>query len=98
MRLIQIGANDGMHTIDDSVTHLAIHGFISLEDALLRDAPSRLARGLLHLAANFGRATPAIEVKPPGIEAKPPRKPMVAPPVAEKPVEKAPAANERVPG
>lgn len=34
--LIQIGANDGMHTIDDSVTHLAIHGFISLDDALLR--------------------------------------------------------------
>lgn len=34
--LIQIGGNDGMHTIDDSVTHLAIHGFISLEDALLR--------------------------------------------------------------
>lgn len=34
--LIQIGANDGMHTIDDSVTHLAIHGFISIDDALLR--------------------------------------------------------------
>ena len=34
--LIQIGAADGMHTIDDSVTHLAIHGFISLDDALLR--------------------------------------------------------------
>ena len=34
--LIQIGANDGMHTIDDSVSHLAIHGFISLDDALLR--------------------------------------------------------------
>jgi twitching motility protein PilT len=34
--LIQIGGSDGMHTIDDSVTHLAIHGFISIEDALLR--------------------------------------------------------------
>jgi twitching motility protein PilT len=34
--LIQIGANDGMHTIDDSVSHLAIHGFISIDDALLR--------------------------------------------------------------
>ncbi|OYW78155.1 MAG: hypothetical protein B7Z37_00505 [Verrucomicrobia bacterium 12-59-8] len=34
--LIQIGANDGMHTIDDSVAHLTIHGFISLDDALLR--------------------------------------------------------------
>lgn len=34
--LIQIGAVDGMHTIDDSVMHLAIHGFISLEDALIR--------------------------------------------------------------
>ena len=34
--LIQIGGSDGMHTIDDSVTHLAIHGFISIDDALLR--------------------------------------------------------------
>jgi twitching motility protein PilT len=34
--LIQIGANDGMHTIDDSLSHLVIHGFISLDDALLR--------------------------------------------------------------
>ena len=34
--LIQIGSNSGMHTIDDSVAHLAIHGFISLDDALLR--------------------------------------------------------------
>ncbi len=34
--LIQIGAVDGMHTIDDSLMHLANHGFISLEDALLR--------------------------------------------------------------
>jgi CRP-like cAMP-binding protein len=30
-----------------------------LEDALLRDAPARLARGLLHLAATFGRPSPA---------------------------------------
>lgn len=34
--LIQIGANDGMHTIDDSLCHLLRHGFISLEDALVR--------------------------------------------------------------
>ncbi len=34
--LIQIGANEGMHTIDDSVAHLATYGFISIEDALLR--------------------------------------------------------------
>lgn len=34
--LIQIGAVDGMHTIDDSLMHLANHGFISLDDALIR--------------------------------------------------------------
>jgi twitching motility protein PilT len=34
--LIQIGGNDGMHTIDDSLSHLLRHGFISLEDALAR--------------------------------------------------------------
>ncbi|OYW31686.1 MAG: hypothetical protein B7Z47_00295 [Chthoniobacter sp. 12-60-6] len=34
--LIQIGGSDGMHTIDDSLTHLAMHGFISIDDALLR--------------------------------------------------------------
>jgi diguanylate cyclase (GGDEF)-like protein len=33
---------------------------------------------------HFGRATPAIEVKPPGVEPKPPRKPMVTPPAAER--------------
>ncbi len=33
----------------------------------------------------FGRANAAIEVKPPGIEAKPPRKPVVTAPVARKP-------------
>lgn len=42
--LIQIGASDGMHTIDDSVTHLAIHGFISLEDALLRARDKNFVR------------------------------------------------------
>ncbi len=31
----------------------------ALEDALLRDAPSRVARGLLRLAATFGRKEPA---------------------------------------
>ena len=31
----------------------------TLEDALLREAPSRLARGLLRLADTFGRATPS---------------------------------------
>ena len=31
----------------------------ALEDALLRDAPSRVARGLLRLAATFGRQDPA---------------------------------------
>jgi twitching motility protein PilT len=34
--LIQIGGGEGMHTIDDSLTHLMRLGFISLEDALLR--------------------------------------------------------------
>lgn len=34
--LIQIGGNDGMHTIDDSLSHLLRHGFITLEDALVR--------------------------------------------------------------
>jgi len=34
--LIQIGGSDGMHTIDDSLTHLANHGFISLDEALNR--------------------------------------------------------------
>jgi diguanylate cyclase (GGDEF)-like protein len=33
---------------------------------------------------HFGRATPSIEVRPPGVEAKPPRKPMVATPATEK--------------
>jgi len=32
--LIQIGGNDGMHTIDDSLLHLLIHDFINLDDAL----------------------------------------------------------------
>ena len=31
----------------------------ALEDALLRDAPSRVARGLLRLAATFGKQEPA---------------------------------------
>lgn len=34
--LIQIGAVDGMHTMDDSLMHLANYGFISLEDAIIR--------------------------------------------------------------
>jgi twitching motility protein PilT len=34
--LIQIGGNDGMHTIDDSLAHLLRHGFISFEDAVAR--------------------------------------------------------------
>lgn len=34
--LIQIGAVDGMHTIDDSLIHLARNGFISVEDAIIR--------------------------------------------------------------
>ena len=34
--LIQIGGIDGMHTIDDSLIHLARHGFINVEDALVR--------------------------------------------------------------
>lgn len=34
--LIQIGAHDGMHTIDDSLLHLANYGFISMDDALIR--------------------------------------------------------------
>jgi len=31
--LIEIGRNDGMHTIDLSLTHLLTHGYISFEDA-----------------------------------------------------------------
>jgi twitching motility protein PilT len=34
--LIQIGGNEGMHTIDDSLAHLLRHGFITLDDALAR--------------------------------------------------------------
>lgn len=34
--LMQIGGPDGMHTIDDSLLHLANHGFIDLEDARIR--------------------------------------------------------------
>lgn len=34
--LIQIGGIDGMHTIDDSLTHLTNYGFITLEDAMVR--------------------------------------------------------------
>jgi twitching motility protein PilT len=34
--LIQIGAVDGMHTIDDSLLHLANHGFIPISEALIR--------------------------------------------------------------
>lgn len=32
--LIQIGGNDGMHTIDDSLLHLLTHDYIHLDDAL----------------------------------------------------------------
>ncbi len=34
--LIQIGGPDGMHTIDDSLLHLANHGFISIHEAVMR--------------------------------------------------------------
>ena len=34
--LVQIGGTDGMHTMDDSLMHLANYGFISLEDAVIR--------------------------------------------------------------
>jgi twitching motility protein PilT len=34
LSLMQIGASDGMHTLDDSLTHLLINGHISLQDAL----------------------------------------------------------------
>lgn len=34
--LIQIGGADGMHTMDDSLMHLANYGFISLQDAIIR--------------------------------------------------------------
>ena len=34
--LIQIGGIDGMHTIDDSLMHLASYGFITLDDAMIR--------------------------------------------------------------
>ncbi len=32
--LLQIGAHEGMHTIDDSLAHLASNGHVALEDAL----------------------------------------------------------------
>jgi twitching motility protein PilT len=32
--LLQIGAQDGMHTIDDSLLHLLVNDFITLDDAL----------------------------------------------------------------
>lgn len=32
--LIQLGGRDGMHTIDDSLLHLLVHGFISEEHAM----------------------------------------------------------------
>lgn len=49
--LIQIGGNDGMHTIDDSLSHLLRHGFILLDDALAlcRD------KTLMHAADNEAR-------------------------------------------
>lgn len=34
--LIQLGSVNGMHTIDDSLLHLANHGFITLDDAVVR--------------------------------------------------------------
>jgi len=34
--LIEIGGQDGMHTIDDSLAHLLRHGFITFEDAVVR--------------------------------------------------------------
>jgi twitching motility protein PilT len=34
--LIQIGAGEGMHTIDDSLAHLLRHGYITLDDTMLR--------------------------------------------------------------
>jgi twitching motility protein PilT len=43
--LIQIGAGEGMHTIDDSLSHLMRLGFISLEDALLRCRDKTFIRG-----------------------------------------------------
>ena len=33
--LMQIGASSGMHTFDDSLLHLAVNGFLSLDEALL---------------------------------------------------------------
>lgn len=32
--LIQIGASDGMHTMDDSLAHLLCHGYIAFDEAL----------------------------------------------------------------
>ena len=33
--LMQIGAGEGMHTIDDSLAHLLRGGYISLDEALI---------------------------------------------------------------
>lgn len=50
--LIQIGGNEGMHTIDDSLAHLMRFGFITLEDALGRcrdkNAMKQVAREVQH--------------------------------------------------
>ena len=50
--LMQIGANEGMHTIDESLLYLANYGFISIDDALLRarDANAVRAGHEQHLA------------------------------------------------
>ncbi|MCB1099308.1 MAG: PilT/PilU family type 4a pilus ATPase [Verrucomicrobiae bacterium] len=44
--LMQIGAHDGMHTIDDSLAHLLVHGYISFGDAMThcRDEEAITAR------------------------------------------------------
>lgn len=45
--LIQIGASEGMHTMDDSLGHLLIHGHISFDDAMTHAHDPNYVAGLL---------------------------------------------------
>lgn len=46
--LIQIGAQDGMHTIDDSLLHLLVNDFILLDDALAHCRDKNFIRENFH--------------------------------------------------
>ena len=66
--LIQIGSNEGMHTIDDSVAHLLNNGYITLEDALFNARDQEFineqhAIALRAAALAASRNVPAAEVR-----------------------------------